>query len=45
MTEQEPYPAAILQFEADWLNRTHDGRYEQAVRDRFGCCESGGIGG
>lgn len=29
-------PADILAFEASWLNRTHDGAYERAVREVFG---------
>lgn len=26
----------LIRFEAHWLNRPHDGRYESAVRDVFG---------
>lgn len=29
-------PADLLAFEAAWLNRPHDGAYEQDVRERFG---------
>lgn len=29
-------PADLLAFEGEWLNRPHDGRYEAAVRERFG---------
>lgn len=29
-------PADLLAFEAEWLNRRHDGRYEEDVRIRFG---------
>lgn len=29
-------PADLLAFEAQWLNRPHDGRYEEDVRIRFG---------
>lgn len=29
-------PADLLAFEGEWLNRPHDGRYEEDVRVRFG---------
>lgn len=29
-------PADLLAFEAEWLNRPHDGSYERDVRERFG---------
>ena len=29
-------PADVLAFEGEWLNRPHDGRYEAAIRERFG---------
>lgn len=27
----------LIRFEAQWLNRPHDGRYETAVRETFEC--------